>query len=368
MFLSEPAKYTASCLHEFCVRILRACNVPLGEADTTATVLVDTDLHGVDSHGVAHLSNYVDHLVTGSYNALRTLTVVRETLATALVDGGGGLGHPAGVFAIQLAMDKALLTGTGTVVVRNSHHFGAAGYYVALALSRDMIGLCMTNAGPGVLPTFGIQPLLGTNPIALAVPTNLEPPYVLDMATSVKAYGKVEIAKRERSAIPEGWFLKADGGMGRQPFDFPFWRDGTGQRRGGMLPLGGATEATSSYKGYGLSLGVEILTALLAGDTPSALMETYAGDPEPAIAHYFFAIHIDAFQPLEIFKVRMDELLLTIKRSPKLAGHDRIYIPGEKEAECFSERTANGIPLHPVVVADLERLAKDHLVPAPKPN
>ncbi len=368
MHFSEPAKYTAASLHEFCVCILLKCNVPFGEADTTATVLVDTDLRGVDSHGIAHLSDYVAHLISGSYKASRTLTVVHETHATALVDGGGGLGHPAGVFAFQMAMDKALLTGTGTVVVRNSHHFGAAGYYVSLALGRDMIGVCMTNAGPGVLPTFGIQPLLGTNPIALAVPTNLEHPFVLDMATSVKAYGKVEIAKRERSGIPEGWFLKADGGMGRQPFDFPFWRDGTEQRRGGMLPLGGATEATSSYKGYGLSLGVEILTALLAGNTPSALMETKAGDPEPAIAHYFSAIHIDAFQPLITFKMRMDELLLTIKRSPKLPGYDRIYIPGEKEAECFLKRMAEGIPLHPVVVADLERLAKDHLVPTPKPT
>ena len=367
MNLREMPRYTAASLHKFCVRVLQACNVPLSEADTTATVLVDADLHGIDSHGIAHLSMYVRHLVSGSYKAKRAITTVHETPATALIDGGGGLGHPAGVFAMQTAMDKASLSGTGTVVVRNSHHFGAAGYYVALALERDMVGLCMTNAGPGVLPTFGIQPLLGTNPIGLAVPANLETPFVLDMATSVKAYGKLEIAKREGKEIPEGWFLKADGGMGRQADDFPFWRAGTAERRGGMLPLGGATEATSSYKGYGLSLGVEILTALLAGDTPSALMETYAGCPEPAIAHYFYAIIVSAFQPVETFKMRMDELLLTIKRSPKLTGHDRIYIPGEMEAELFIERTADGIPLHPAVAEDLERLATDYLVPALRP-
>lgn len=367
MPLPELHKYTALSLREFCVRILLACGVPFEDANSTATVLVDTDLHGVDSHGVAHLSMYVAHLLSGSYTAARAITVIHESLATALIDGGGGLGHPAGVFAMKMAMDKALLSGTGTVVVRNSHHFGAAGYYVSLALERDMVGLCMTNAGPGVLPTFGIQPLLGTNPIGLAVPANLETPFVLDMATSVKAYGKLEIAKRQGDEIPEGWFLKADGGMGRRASEFPFWRDGTADRRGGMLPLGGATEATSSYKGYGLSLGVEILTALLAGDPPSALMETSAEGPEPAIAHFFSAINIGAFQPIEKFKNRVDELLLKIKRSPKLPGHDRIYIPGEREAEIFKERAAGGIPLHAAVIADLERLAQDHFVAAPKP-
>lgn len=365
--MDEPSRFSATDLHEFCSLVLQTCGVPADEAETTATVLIDTDLHGVDSHGIAHLSMYVPHLKRGSYKAQRAISIVHQTPSTALVDGGGGLGHPPGVFAVRLAMDKAEAAGSSTVAVRNSHHFGAAGHYAALALERDMIGMCMTNAGPGVLPTFGIQPLIGTNPIALAAPTGAQDPFVLDIATSVKAYGKLEIATREGKGIPEGWFLKADGEMGRAPKDFPFWREGTAERRGGMLPIGGAGEETSGYKGYGLSLGVEILTAMLAGDTPSALMHIYPECPEPAISHYFSAIRIDAFQPADEFKARMDRLLATIKASPKLPGHDRIYIPGEKEAECFRDRTSRGIPLHYKVVEDLTRLAREHDVAAPQP-
>jgi LDH2 family malate/lactate/ureidoglycolate dehydrogenase len=341
--------------------------VPADEADTTAEVLIDTDLHGVDSHGIAHLALYAHHILSGAYRARRAITIVHETPATAVVDGGGGLGHPTSVFAMRLAIEKAAQVGSSTVVVRNSHHFGAAGHYAALALPHDMIGYCMTDAGPGVLPTFGLQPLLGTNPIALAVPAGDQPPFVLDMATSVKAYGKLEIAIRENKPIAPGWFLMADGSMGKDPRDFPHWRGNTLDRRGGMLPLGGAGEETSGYKGYGLSLGVELLSAVLASDVPSAFMNIYPNCPEPSIAHTFGAIRVDAFQPAAAFKTRVDQLLAKIKESPKAPGHDRIYIPGEKEAECFADRSAHGIPLHTAVVEGLERLARERGVPAPLP-
>jgi LDH2 family malate/lactate/ureidoglycolate dehydrogenase len=360
-------RFAAGDLHRFCSQVLQRCGVPADEADTTADVLIDTDLRGVDSHGIAHLALYVHHLDTGAYKARRSITIVHETPATALIDGGGGLGHPTGVRAMRLALDKAQQVGSATVAVRHSHHFGAAGYYAALALERDMIGVCMSNAGPGVLPTFGLQPLIGTNPIALAVPAANEPPFVLDMATSVKAYGKLEIAEREGKDIPAGWFLKADGSMGRNPKEFPHWRRSTADRRGGMLPLGGAGEDTSGYKGYGLSLGVELLTAVLAQDAPSAFMDIYPNCPEPTISHFFSAIRVDAFQPADQFKANVDRLLAKLKASPKAPGHDRIYTAGEKEAEHFRERSAHGIPLHPKVVEDLQRLAEARGVPAPTP-
>ena len=365
--MTPTQRYSAASLHAFCAGILEACGVTPDEAATTADVLIDTDLRGVDSHGIAHLPLYVRHLLSGSYNPQREITVVRETPSTALIDAGGGLGHPAGVDGMRLAMQKAAAVGTGTVVVRNSHHFGAAGHYAALALEEDMIGWALTNAGPGVLPTFGLQPLIGTNPIAIAIPSGAEPPFILDMATSVKAYGKLEIATRVESGVPKGWFLTAEGTMGRDPKEFPFWRDGTARRRGGMLPLGGAGEETSGYKGYGLSLAVEMLTASLAWDVPSAFMEIYANCPEPAISHYLQALRIDAFGPVDEFKAGVDRLLAEMKASPRVPGCDRIYTPGEKEADHLRERGARGIPLHAKVVADLERLAGERGVPAPSP-
>ena len=164
-------RYPAPGLHDFCRRALQALGVPGEEAKVTADVLLYADLHGIDSHGLAQMATYERHLRSGAYVARRTIAIVRETISTALMDGGGGLGHPAGVRAMELAIEKARQAGSGIVAVGRSHHFGAAGYYARLALQADMIGFAITNAGPAVLPTFGLQPLLGTNPIALAVPT-----------------------------------------------------------------------------------------------------------------------------------------------------------------------------------------------------
>ena len=365
--MESVSRYSASSLHDFCSQVLQTCGVPPDEAAVTADVLIDTDLHGIDSHGIAHLQLYANHILSGAYKTARTISIVHETPCTALVDGGGGIGHPTAVRAMQVAIAKAKQVGSSNVAVRHSHHFGAAGYYAAMALEHDTIGYCMTNAGPGVLPTFGLQPLLGTNPIALAIPTDQEPPFVLDMATSVKAYGKLEIAIREGKSIPAGWFLKADGSMGADPKEFPHWRGSTLDRRGGMLPLGGAGEDTSGYKGFGLSLGVELLAAVLSGDSPSAFMKIYPNCPEPSISHFFGAMRIDAFRPAAEFKADVDLLLKKIKSSEKVPGGDRIYIPGEKEADCVRERRQNGIPLHAKVVESLSKLAQERGVPAPQP-
>ena len=360
-------RFSAASLHEFASQVLQRVGVPPEEAEATADVLVDTDLRGVDSHGVAHLALYTRHLASGAYRARRDISIIRETPTTALVDAGGGLGHPAGVKAMQIAIHKAGEAGCAIVAVRNSHHFGAAGYYAALALEHDMIGYCMTNAGPGVLPTFGIQPLVGTNPIALAVPADKEPPFVLDIATSVKAYGKLEIALREGKSVPPGWFLMPDGSMGQDPKEFPHWRGPATERRGGLLPLGGAGEETSGYKGFGLSLGVELLTAILAGEVASPFMEVYPNCPEPAISHTFGAIRIDLFRPAAEFKADVDRILARIKSSEKTPGHDRIFVAGEKEHENYQARSRHGIPLHVKVVEDLRALAEQHGVSPPQP-
>ena len=359
-----PARYAAPALHEFCRRALEALGVPGDEARVTADVLLYADLHGIDSHGLVQMSVYERHLRSGAYVARRSITILHETPATALMDGGGGLGHPAGVRAMKLAIEKARQAGSGVVAVRRSHHFGAAGYYAQLALDEDMVGFAITNAGPAVLPTFGLQPQLGTNPIALAVPTRNEPPFVLDMATSAKAIGKLDIYIRQGKEVPDGWLMGSDGGPCHDPSEFVQAR--SSGMLGGLLPLGGAGEETSGYKGFGLGLGVELL-ALLAGDNPGPFMNMWPGCPEPTIAHLFWVLRIDAFRAPSEFKADIDRVLARIRASPKTPGQERIYTAGEKEFDSVRERRAEGIPLDPRVVESLRRLAAGLDLEMPEP-
>lgn len=354
--MNEKQKYAAAELHSFCRTILETLNVPPDEAALTADVLLYADIRGIDSHGVAHLCRYAQNLSSDSYHARRTISIVHETPTTALIDGGGGLGQPCGVRAMQIAIDKAAKANVSQVAVRNSHHYGAAGCYAAMALEHDMIGFSMTNAGPLVLPTFGLEPQLGTNPLAVAIPAEEEPHFVLDMATSVKAMGKVGILMRDGRQMPPGWLMAPDGSPAHDGEEM--LENRRTLRLGGLLPLGGAGEETSGYKGFGLALGVEILTALLVGDPASPYMEISEG-PEPTIAHFFGAVRIDAFRPASAFKRDVDRILRTIKASPTTPGHDRVYVAGQKEHETLQERSRSGIPLHPRLAEDLERLAQD---------
>jgi LDH2 family malate/lactate/ureidoglycolate dehydrogenase len=266
---------------------------------------------------------------------------------------------------MNIAIEKAHAIGSSCVAVRNSHHFGAAGYYAHMALEHDMIGFALTNAGPIVLPTFGLQPQVGTNPIALAIPAEEEPPFVLDMATSVKAVGKLEILMREGKLAPSGWLMSSAGELAQDPEAVLRGRRSEGL--GGLLPLGGAGEDTSGYKGFGLALAVEILAPLLAGDRPSPFMEIGVRGSEPSIGHFFAAIRIDAFRPVPEFKREVDRILRHIKASPPAPGHERVFVAGEKEYETLQERSRQGIPLHPKVVQDLELLAQDLGAAPPEP-
>lgn len=331
--------------------------VPSNEAQITADVLSYADLRGIDSHGVTLIPWYVASLDKGAYLARRVISIVHETPSTALVDGKGGLGHPAAVTAMETAIQKCAAVGSSCVAVRRSSHFGAAGYYAAMALDHNMIGLCLTNAGPAVLPTFGLQPQCGTNPIALAVPANKEPPFVLDMATSVKAAGKLKVLARSGKLVPSGWLLEEDGRMSSDPEFFVRKRSST--MFGGLLPLGGIGEETSGYKGFGLGLGVDLLTGVLANDIPSPFMKLLPGYPEPSVSHFFAAIRIDAFRPASEFKDEVDRLLSHVKASAKLPNSERIFVAGEKEFECFQERCSKGIPLPVELVQELQRLAQE---------
>lgn len=364
MAIETWAKVKEEGLRSFCTRAFETLGVPRADAEITGDVLVSANLRGIDSHGVARLRRYVKGLQDRSMAATPEERVVHETGTTALIDGGGGLGQPVSVRAIKLAILKAEKLSTGFVAVRNSNHFGIAGYYAMMTLERNMIGISMTNSAVLVVPTFGRDSMLGTNPIAVAAPAGKERPFVLDMATSTVPRGKLEVYHRKEEPLPLGWATDETG--------IPTTDTGRvlgnllSCRGGGLLPLGGAGELLSGHKGYGLALLVDILCGILpgAGYANNICPKTAEGKPLPAnIGHFFGAIRIDAFRPLEQFKSAMDDIVRRLKNSSRAEGANRIYIHGEKEFEEADRRSKEGIPLEPKVEADLKAIAKELAIP-----
>jgi LDH2 family malate/lactate/ureidoglycolate dehydrogenase len=323
-------------------------------------VLVQADLRGIDSHGVARLRRYVNGVREGQMKARPQVKVVHETPATALIDGDGGLGPPLGTRGMQMAIAKAQELGVGFVAVRNSNHYGIAGYYAMMALAYDLIGISMTNADALVVPTFGRNAILGTNPISVAVPSGEERPFVLDMSTSVIPKGKIEVCERLGEALPVGW---ATDERGIATTDAARVLANLNMRAGGgVLPLGGAGELMGGHKGYGLALLIDIFCGVLSGAAyaDTVYPRTLDGRPLPAnVGHFFGALKVDGFRPLTEFKATMDDIIRRIKASPKAEGAQRIFIHGEKEFETAEERMLKGIPLQPKVVADLVAIAEE---------
>jgi L-2-hydroxycarboxylate dehydrogenase (NAD+) len=359
--LNQPSRrIPEQALRDFCIQCLQRVGVSQPDASITADVLVAADLRGVASHGVAHLRRYVDGLRDGVMNPCPQERVIVETPTTATFDAGAGLGQPISYRAMQMALAKARAVGAGFVAVRNSNHFGIAGYYAMMALPHDCIGMALTNAWPNTVPTFGRDAFLGTNPIAVAAPAGKGCPFVLDMATSTVSLGKIEIAEQLGRSIPPGWAIDRYG----QPYEDPQRAFAELRQRvgGGLLPLGGEGDQFSGYKGYGLALWVEIFSALLSGAAlaPRTYPKTEAGKALPAnLGHFFGAWRIDSFRPADEFKAAMDELQGMLMATRKADGHDRIYIPGEKEAEAMERNRRDGIPLNAKVSAGLDTLARE---------
>jgi LDH2 family malate/lactate/ureidoglycolate dehydrogenase len=347
-------------LKAFCVRVFEKLDVPEEDARIAADVLVAADLRGVDSHGVARLRRYVDGLRNGMVIAHPQETVVAETPTTTVIDAGAGLGHPVSRRAMERAIQKAKEYGSGFVTVRNSNHYGIAGYYAMMALEHDCIGMSMTNANVLVVPTFGRDALLGTNPIAVAAPADRERPFVLDMATSTVPRGKLEVYNRLEKSLPLGW---ATDETGTPTTDAKrVLENSKRQAGGGLLPLGGAGELLSGHKGYGLALWVDIFCGVLAGAAYADLVYPRTGEGKPLpsqIGHFFGAWRVDAFRPVGEFKVAMDDLQRRLKDTPKAEGETRIYIHGEKEYEEAERRAREGIPLNPKVAVDLRAVAEE---------
>lgn len=342
-------------LRDFTVKVFKAIGCPDTDADLAADVLLAADLRGIDSHGVARLSGYVRLWESGRLNPKPRVRVVHETPTTATVDGDGGLGLVTAPFAMDIAIEKARQYGSGWVAIRNSNHFGIAGYHALKAAAQEMIGYALTNASPLVAPTFSSERLLGTNPICYAFPAGSYPPVVVDMATSAAANGKLEIAERAGKRIPDGWVLDVEG----QPTT-----DATAVKKGGaLLPLGSDRDH-GSHKGFGLSAIVDILSGVLSGANYGpwvppfvAYLQPVADQPGQGIGHFVGAMRVDGFRPVADFKANMDQWITRFKHAKRVDERQSVIIPGEPEYAATLERQKNGIPLVEAVQEDLNKLA-----------
>ncbi len=339
-------------VHAFTAKAFEFVGVAPDDAQIAADVLVTADLRGVDSHGVARLHHYLAHIKQGQVTSKMHLNVVRELPTALTMDAGNGLGMVAAYHAMQIAIERAAQYGSAAVAVRNSNHFGIAGYYAMMALPHNMIGIAMCNASPNVVPFGGNKSMLGTNPLAWAIPCGTEPAVVMDMATSGISYGKIEVALRTGASLPSGWALGEDG---LPTIDAP---EASRTRR--ILPLGGLTEGTG-YKGYALSTVVESLCHALAGASMSLnIMAVQGRGTQPSnIGHFFAAYRVDGFREVDEFKRDMDELVRTLRSCPPQPGVVSVLLPGEKEYLMSAERSREGIPLHADVVLSLRSIATD---------
>ncbi len=338
----------------FIAKVFQHLGVGQDDAWVAADVLVRADLRGVESHGVNNLWQYVDPLRAGTLNPTPDIKVLRSSPVLASVDGDGGMGLVVGTRAMEMCIAKAQEYGLAAVTVRRSRHFGMASYFSLMCLEHDMIGCSMTNnSGVGVIPTFGREPMLSTNPISVVAPTNHEPPFEMDFATSVAAMSKIGLALATGGKIPLGWALDDQG----QPTDEP---QAAWDARS-LLPLG-STRELGSHKGYGLAVLVDILTGVLGGGMyGNSYLRNPPEDDKLRISssHFFAALRVDMLQPIDEFKATMDDMLRALKESGKAEGQDRIYTHGEIEFEAEQERLRDGIPYHPALVAYLRELASE---------
>lgn len=334
-------------LRDFCVAALAKVGVGDFDAHLTADVLVTTDAWGVFTHGVKALGGYIRRIRAGGIRPDARPRITAEGPGWVLIDGGSGLGMVTSVFAMRAAMEKARACGIGYAGVFNSCHFGAAGYYAAMAAAEDMIGLAMANDTPSVSAPGAKGRITGSNPLAYAVPTGSGPPILLDMATSTVAGGKVTAAHALGKMIPEGWLIDPDGRPTTDP---------------GAFPAGGALTPMAGHKGYGLALLIEVLSAVLTGAAITRQVGTWAvGDPSVATGHgaAFVAVDVGSMMPIDAFKRRVDEMAEEIRRAPRVEGADRIYLPGEIEWERRQKALVEGIVLPEDVLRSVAGLARE---------
>jgi L-2-hydroxycarboxylate dehydrogenase (NAD+) len=353
--------YPVESLEKFSYSMFTKIGCSDEHARLATSVLLAADLRGIDSHGIARLSGYVRLWEAKRINSTPSIKIVHESPSTAVVDGDSGLGLVVAPKAMEIAIEKARIAGTGWVAVRNSNHFGIAGYHAMMALQHDMIGWAMTNASPLVAPTFSVERLLGTNPICIAIPAEKQPPFVLDMATTTAANGKLEILQRKNKEAPKGWIQDKVGEPSTNPHEL--------KEGGALIPLGSDYDH-GSHKGYGLGAMVDILSAVLSGANYGPWVPPFVSFLQPpadpvgdGIGHFLGAMRIDAFRPADDFKNHMDNWINRFRLAKTIKGQEKVLIHGDPEREMQARRKIDGIPLNRKVVEDLQQLGKKFSVP-----
>lgn len=346
-------------LVEFMEKALEAMGIPVEDAKIIADVVITSDLWGIASHGIAHLKMYHERIKAGLQLPVTRWSVVKDTPTTAVVDGGNGMGMVVGYNAMKIAIEKARQYGIGAVAVRNSSHYGVAGYYPRMALNDGMVGLSMTNAHPSIAPTFGVIPMLGTNPIAVAVPTDEAFPFLFDAATAVVTRGKIEVAARANKPIPAGWVISHDG---TPVTDTSTLIEQMNKNEAALMPIGGMGEQMGGHKGYGLATIVEIFSAAFQnGAYLSELHDTDAqGNPHfLRIGHFFMAINVENFLPLAEFKKISGDMMRQLRGSQTAPDQARIYTAGEKEYYNTLYVLEHGVEITPGVQRGLKILVHE---------
>ncbi|MCG8698350.1 MAG: Ldh family oxidoreductase [Bacteroidales bacterium] len=349
--------YSYDYLLTFTQEVFEKMGCSTSDAEKTSKVFLAAELRGLPSHGMIRIKDYYQLWKANRINTNPNIKVVHETPSTAVVDGDGAVGMVAATRSMEIAIEKAKNAGTGWVSTKGSNHFGIAGFYASMALEHDMIGMAMTNANPLVAPTFSVSRMLGTNPIAVAIPTKKYPPFLADFATTPIARGKLAVSEKKGEKVPLGYVQNKEG----QPSDEPgILKDG-----GSMVTLGGSYEH-GSHKGFCMSAIVDIFSAVLSGANfgpfvpPSVaylpVLDEKVGE---GTGHFFGAMRIDAFQTADSFKAQMDKWIETFKNAEPAPGHDRVYIPGEPEMEKEDRISEEGINIIPAIADDLQEIANE---------
>lgn len=347
-------------MYSFMKDVFIAAGVPEEDAAVCSDVLIAADKRGIDSHGIGRLKPiYIDRIKEGILSPKTTFEVIRDNMTIAVADGHDGLGHVIGKKAMSMAIEKAKTYGMGMVAVRNSSHYGIAGYYALMAADEGMIGITGTNARPSIAPTFGVENMLGTNPLTFAMPTDESFPFFLDCATSISQRGKIEVYDRLGKELPSGWVIDA---YGNARTDTHQVLDDLLKGTAALTPLGGIGEDTAGYKGYGYATVVEILSAALQGGAFLKALTGINSDGSKCpyhLGHFFIAINIESFTELNSFKKTTGEILRELRNSKKAPSHARIYTAGEKEYETWLYRKDKGIPVNKALQRDILYLKKE---------
>ena len=347
-------------LEKFMVNVMVKAGIPEEDAKIIGDALLQADKFGFDSHGVNRLKSiYLDRISEGILNPVTNYKIIKEGPTTAVIDGQNGMGHVISYNAMRMAIEKAGKYGIGMVTVRNSSHYGFAGYYPLMAVRENMIGITGTNARPSIAPTFGVENMLGTNPMTFGIPSDESFPFLLDCATSITQRGKVELYAREGKDLPKGWVIDENGESKTKSSEV---LEDLIAGKAALTPLGGVGEETAGYKGYGYATVVEILSAALQqGGFMKMLIGYKDGKKVPySIGHFFIVIDISAFTDPEDFKKTTGNILRELRASKKMPGQTRIYTDGEKEHETWLERKDKGVPFNNELLEEFRGLCNTY--------